>query len=176
MEVHALQFLCQEIPDILSRHYFSFSVNSKMRPNTTSRRKSSLGECPQNYYLVELSSYSTFFLKLWDDQVEFPFTFWKCNWLEQLFVCKLYFSKEEISKSSILISILVIIPLVARVEWAESHLSVLLINGHMKIFNNIRYFDSLTTYAAFKGLMSHPGSFHTENTYSHWLDTFSWPL
>lgn len=137
---------CSTIPmkisDILSCHYFSFSRNSKLRSNTTSRKKNSLGESSQNFCLVELSSYSTFSFKEWDEQIEFPFTFWKGNWLEQLFI-KLNFSQEEMSKSSILIS-----PMV-RVEWAESHISVLLIDDSIKIFNMMRYFDSLITNATF---------------------------
>lgn len=138
-----------KISDILSSHYFYFGINSKVRSNTTSRKKNSLGESLQKFCLVELSSYSTFFFQLWDEQFEFTFTFWQGNRLEQLFAYKLNFSQEEMSNSSILTSTLVVIPLVVRVEWAESHLSVLLIDEHIKILNNIRYFDSLTIYAAF---------------------------
>lgn len=50
-----------KISDILSSHYFYFGINSKVRSNTTSRKKKSLGESLQKFCLVELNSYSTFF-------------------------------------------------------------------------------------------------------------------
>lgn len=59
-------------------------------------------------------------------------------------------SQEEISMFWILINVSVTIPLVVSVVQAESLHSGLFIDVYIKVFNHMVYFESLTTYAAFK--------------------------